>query len=62
LDVVRVYAKPPGRQDVDLTELSVVRRGSTVGDVAKTVHRNFARNLKDAQVWGSGKFDGHIVK
>jgi ribosome-interacting GTPase 1 len=57
LDIVRVYTKPPGEK-ADLTESSVVRRGSTVGDVAETVHKDFARNLKYAQVWGSGKFDG----
>lgn len=47
LDVVRVYTKPPGEK-VDLTEPSVVRRGSTVGDVAETVHKDFARNLEYA--------------
>jgi ribosome-interacting GTPase 1 len=61
LDVVRVYTKPPGEK-ADLTEPSVVRRGSTVGDVAETVHKDFARNLKYAQVWGSGKFDGQRVR
>ena len=61
LSVVRVYTKPPGGK-ADLTEPSVVKRGSTVGDVAETVHKDFARNLKYAQVWGSGKFDGQRVK
>ncbi|MDM8000092.1 MAG: TGS domain-containing protein [Dehalococcoidia bacterium] len=61
LDVVRVYTKPPGGK-ADLTEPSVVKRGSTVGDVAETVHKDFARNLKYAQVWGSGKFDGQRVR
>jgi ribosome-interacting GTPase 1 len=61
LDVVRVYTKPPGGK-ADLTEPSVVRRGSTVGDVAETVHKDFARNLKYAQVWGSGKFDGQRIR
>jgi len=61
LDVVRVYTKPPGGK-ADLTEPYVVRRGSTVGDVAETVHKDFARNLKFAQVWGSGKFDGQRVR
>jgi len=61
LDVIRVYTKPPGGK-ADLTEPSVVRKGSTVGDVAETVHKDFARNLKYAQVWGSGKFDGQRVK
>jgi len=59
-DVVRVYTKPPGGK-ADLTKPSVVRRGSTVGDVAETAHKDFARNLKYAQVWGSGKFDGKRV-
>lgn len=57
LDIVRVYTKPPGEK-ADLTESSVVMRGSTVGDVAETVHKDFARNLEYAQAWGSGKFDG----
>jgi ribosome-interacting GTPase 1 len=61
LDVVRVHTKPPGGK-ADLTEPSVVRRGSTVGDVAETVHKDFARNLKYAQVWGSGKFNGQRVR
>jgi ribosome-interacting GTPase 1 len=61
LDVIRVYTKPPGGK-ADLTEPSVVKRGSTVGYVAETVHKDFARNLKYAQVWGSGKFDGQRVK
>jgi len=61
LDVVRVYTKAPGGK-ADLTEPSVVRRGSTVEDVAQTVHKDFARNLKYAQVWGSGKFDGQRVR
>jgi len=61
LDIIRVYTKPPGGK-ADPTEPSVVRRGSTVGEVAETVHKDFARNLKYAQVWGSGKFDGQRVK
>jgi len=61
LEIIRVYTKPPGGK-ADLTEPSVVRRGSTVGDVAETVHKDFARNLKYAQVWGSGKFDGQRVR
>ena len=61
LDIVRVYTKPLGGK-AELTEPSVVRRGSTVEDLAGTVHKDFARNLKYAQVWGSGKFDGQRVR
>ncbi len=61
LNVVRVYTRPPGGK-ADLSEPSVVRRGSTVQDLALTVHKDIARNLKYAQIWGSGKFDGQRIK
>jgi uncharacterized protein len=40
----------------------VLKRGSTALDAAKSVHKDFGRNLRYAQVWGSGKFDGQRVK
>ena len=61
LSVVRVYTRPPGGK-ADLSEPSVIRRGSTVEYLAQTVHKDIARNLKYAQIWGSGKFDGQRVK
>lgn len=61
LNVVRVYTRPPGGK-ADLWEPSVIRRGSTVEYLAQTVHKDIARNLKYAQIWGSGKFDGQRVK
>lgn len=61
MDVIRVYTKAPGK-NADLNEPVVVSRGSTVEDVAESVHRDFLRTLKYAQVWGSGKFDGQKVK
>ncbi len=39
----------------------IVKRGSTVLDVAQKIHREFADNLKFTKIWGSGKFDGQIV-
>jgi ribosome-interacting GTPase 1 len=60
LGVVRVYTKvpglPPGR-DRPFT----LRRGQTVKDVARLVHRNLARSLKYARVWGKSGFDGQHV-
>ncbi|MFH1845856.1 MAG: TGS domain-containing protein [bacterium] len=35
--------------------------GDTVIDVARMIHRDLARNLRFARVWGSGKFDGQQV-
>jgi ribosome-interacting GTPase 1 len=61
LDVIRVYTKTPG-QKPDLTDPVVLKRGSTALDAAESVHKDFGRNLKYAQVWGSGKFDGQRVK
>jgi len=60
LNVVRVYTKAPGKKP-DFTDPYVVRRGSTVLDVAEKVHRDFAQNLKYAKIWGVGKVDGIMV-
>lgn len=61
LQVIRVYTKAPG-QKPDLTEPVVVKKGSTVEEVAESVHKDFRSKLKYALVWGSGKFEGQKVK
>ncbi|MFC2009372.1 TGS domain-containing protein [Chloroflexota bacterium] len=61
LDIIRVYTKAPGGK-ADLTDPTVVKKGSTVKEVAEYVHKDFRKQLKYAQVWGSGKFDGQKVK
>jgi hypothetical protein len=61
LDVVRVYTKTPGKEP-DLTEPVILKKGSTVGDVALSVHKDFVAKLRYAKVWGSGKFEGQMVK
>ena len=60
LDIIRVYTKSPGAK-ADLDEPVVLKTGSTVEEAAASVHKDFLRNLKYAQVWGSGKFDGQKV-
>jgi ribosome-interacting GTPase 1 len=60
LDIIRVYTKAPGAK-ADLNEPVILKKGSTVEDAAGSVHKDFLRNLKYAQVWGSGKFDGQRV-
>ena len=60
LDIIRVYTKSPGAK-ADLNEPVILKTGSTVEDAAGSVHKDFLRNLKYAQVWGSGKFDGQKV-
>ena len=61
LDIIRVYTKAPGMK-ADLEEPIVLKRGSTVEDVAQSIHKDFHAKLKYAQLWGSGKYDGQKVK
>ncbi|MGD9020370.1 MAG: TGS domain-containing protein [Lysobacterales bacterium] len=57
LEIVRVYTKSPGKPP-DTDRPFTVRRGDTVADVAKLVHREIARDLKFARMWGKSVFDG----
>lgn len=61
LDILRVYTKIPGKEP-DRTEPVILKRGSTIEDVALSVHKDFAARLRYARIWGSGKFDGQMVK
>lgn len=60
LAIMRVYAKPPGK-DPDFTRPYVLPRGSTVEEFARKIHKDFYDNLKSARVWGSATFDGQAV-
>ncbi|MFB3827640.1 MAG: GTPase [Bryobacteraceae bacterium] len=62
LELVRVYTKVPGRK-ADLGAPYVVRRGQTVIDVARLVHKDFAENLKYARLFHpSAERDGMAVE
>ena len=61
LDLIRVYTKHPGRSE-ELGEPFVLKRGSTVLDAARAVHKEVAETLETARLWGSAKFDGAPVK
>lgn len=61
LNVIRVYTKTPGSKP-DMTDPIVLESGSTLEDGAIAVHKDFGKNLKYARIWGSGKFDGVMVK
>jgi len=58
LDVVRVYAKPPGRP-ADLSRPFVLRRGSTVEDLADMVHHELRTTLQFAVRWAP---DGSLLR
>jgi ribosome-interacting GTPase 1 len=60
LDVIRVYTKEPG-EDATGDPL-IMRKGSTVMDVARRLHSSLAEGMRYARVWGkSVKFPGQKV-
>jgi uncharacterized protein len=60
LGIVRVYTKVPGHA-VDRQRPFTLRRGQTVGDVARLVHRDLVRTFRYARIWGPSGFDGQQV-
>jgi hypothetical protein len=60
LEIVRVYTKMPGKP-ADKDKPFTVRRGGTVLNVAGLVHKDIARDLKFARMWGAEVFDGQQV-
>ena len=60
LGIVRVYTKAPGHP-ADRGRPFTLRRGQTVEDIARLVHKDIARSLRYARVWGKSGFDGQHV-
>ncbi|MEO0230258.1 MAG: GTPase [candidate division WOR-3 bacterium] len=61
LEIIRVYTKEPGKPPI-LRDPLILRKGATVLDAAREIHKDFERNLKFAKVWGSTKFEGQRVE
>jgi hypothetical protein len=60
LGIIRVYSKPPGKRP-DLSAPFILKKGSTVEELASRVHRDFLDKLTAAKVWGSAQFPGQMV-
>lgn len=60
LDIVRIYSKRPGHNP-EMDNPFSLTRGKTLYDFANTVHKDFAKNLKFAKVWGANKYDGQRI-
>ncbi len=54
---IRVYTKPVGHEP-DFKDPIIIPIGGTVDDAAMALHRDIAKKLKFAKVWGEGKHDG----
>jgi ribosome-interacting GTPase 1 len=53
LRIIRVYSKVPGKK-ADLNSPFTLRRGITVLEMARAVHKDFAEKLAYARVWSTG--------
>lgn len=60
LGIVRVYTKAPGHAP-DKSRPFTLRRGETVGDVARLVHRDLEKAMRYARLWGHSSFAGQQV-
>ena len=61
LELIRVYSKAPD-EEPDFTEPVVLKKGATLEEFAKEIHKDFLQRLKFAKVWGSTAFDGQMVQ
>lgn len=60
LEIVRVYSKAP-HEKIERTAPFIYKSGSSILEVAESIHKDLAENFKFARVWGTGKFDGQRV-
>ena len=61
LNIIRVYTKPVGKE-ADFLDPVILPVGGTVEQAALALHKDFARKLQYARLWGQGKFEGQKVK
>lgn len=61
LDVIRVYAKEPGKKP-DMNRPFVMKRGAVVMDLAEIIHKDLVQNFRFARIWGSARFAGQPVE
>ena len=61
LDLIRIYMKEP-QKPADMDVPLIMFRNCSVNDVCNKLHRDFAKRLRFARVWGeSAKFEGQKV-
>jgi len=62
LDIIRAYSKVPGKK-ADHNDPFSLKRGTTVIDLARAVHKDFFEKFKYARIWrkGSLSFQGQMI-
>ena len=61
LGIIRIYSKAPGKEP-DRSAPFVMKKGSTIEEFARKIHKDFYEKLTFARVWGSSLFDGQMVQ
>jgi len=61
LKVIRVYTRAPGKKE-KRDDPFLLPEGATIQDLAARIHRDLAREMKTARVWGSARFEGQAVE
>lgn len=59
LGLLRIYTKEPGKKPEN--KAMVLKKGATVFDATKELHKDFLKFFKFARIWGSAKFPGQKV-
>ena len=60
LEIIRVYSKRPGHEP-EMDHPFTFYKGDTLMDFARAIHKDFAKNLKFARVWGKDVFNGQRI-
>jgi ribosome-interacting GTPase 1 len=58
--LIRVFTKQP-RKKAEFNNPLILTQGATIMKAAKEIHKDFAKDLKFARVWGSAKYKGQRV-
>ncbi|MFP3491621.1 MAG: TGS domain-containing protein, partial [Vulcanisaeta sp.] len=61
MDLIRVYTKEPD-SDTYSSKPFVLKRGSTVGDLAKRIHSRFYEGFRYARVWRIDSFPAGVKR
>jgi ribosome-interacting GTPase 1 len=61
LGIIRVYTKEPSKKP-DYSDPIILKKGDSLLDAALSIHKDFARDLKYARIWGKEKYDGQMVQ
>jgi hypothetical protein len=60
LDIIRTYSKVPGKKPT-FDDPFALKKGTTVGEMARAVHKDFVEKFKYARVWRRDTLQGQMV-